>query len=267
MNFNNLNRFFTRKNLMNSLRDVDFNKQVYVENVQNNYSIITKHYRNEFFYKNTLFNKIVLGKYSLSTTTAYSEMKILSSKADYVIINHDNATVYEVKTDLDNLERLVYQLEDYSKAFNNIYVVTSENFYYPVYREIKNFSLNVGIIVLTGKETLSIRNKHVSDSSKLTYEGLFKLLRKYEYEEILNHKFGGTPNVSPVRYFKESLHWFKKIDILEAQRLVFQKLFTRKDVRDNNLIKEIPYELRWLAYNQCNNEKELENIVNILRRD
>lgn len=90
-----------------------------------------------------------MGKYSLSTTAALSEIVIESSKADLAIINHQKGTVYEIKTDLDNLDRLKYQLENYYNVFSEVYVVTSEKNYYPVYRYIKEFKSSVGIIVLT----------------------------------------------------------------------------------------------------------------------
>ena len=34
--------------------------------------------------------------------------------------------VYEIKTELDNLERLNSQIEDYYKAFTNVVIVTYE---------------------------------------------------------------------------------------------------------------------------------------------
>ncbi|MBU5889902.1 sce7726 family protein, partial [Vibrio cholerae O1] len=77
--------------------------------------------RNEYFYKNTLLNKLLLGKHSLNTTTAITEIPINKSKADFILIN-GKAVVYEIKTGLDSFERLESQIEDYFKAFVNVYV-------------------------------------------------------------------------------------------------------------------------------------------------
>lgn len=46
-----------------------------------------------------------------NTTTALTEIAIAKSKADFVLIN-GKAVVYEIKTELDNLERLSAQVDD-----------------------------------------------------------------------------------------------------------------------------------------------------------
>ena len=79
--------------------------------------------RNEYYYKITLLNKLLLGIHSVNTTTALTEFPIAKSKADFVLIN-GKAVVYEIKTELDNLERLESQISDYYKAFDHVAVVT-----------------------------------------------------------------------------------------------------------------------------------------------
>ena len=48
-----------------------------------------------------------------------------SLKQIFVLIN-GKAVVYEIKTELDNLERLESQIDDYYKAFEHVAVVTYE---------------------------------------------------------------------------------------------------------------------------------------------
>ncbi|UZJ78752.1 sce7726 family protein [Fictibacillus sp. KU28468] len=225
-----------------------FDSKVFNEELKKNYNFLKNGYRNEFFFKNTLFNKLVLGKYSLTTTAAFAEVIVKKSKADFVLINRNKGMVYEIKTDLDNLDRLVYQLDDYSSAFNLVYVVTSEKNYYPVYKVVKELNPSVGIIVLTENVNLSLRRKAIENDSNLNHEVLFKLLRKKEYEQILLMKYGTLPKVTPVLYFKTSLHWFKEINIKEAQSLVFYMLRQRNDIEGKSLLKALPMEIRWLVY-------------------
>ena len=82
------------------------------------YRFMSKSYRNEYFYQNTLLNKLLLGKHSINTTTALTQIPISKSKADFILIN-GKAVVYEIKTELDTFERLDTQLRDYFKAFNH----------------------------------------------------------------------------------------------------------------------------------------------------
>ncbi|WP_238883872.1 sce7726 family protein [Clostridium sp. YIM B02551] len=260
MNYMYLNKYFSKKKLVDSIFDDSLDVNIFVDELHRNYKVLDKEYRNEYFFKNTLFNKYVLGKYSLNTTTALSEVVIGKSKADFILLNREKGMVYEIKTDLDNLERLSYQLDDYYRVFSEVYVVTSEKNYYPVYKFIKDYKPNVGIIVLSDKVTLSIRKQAEIDNNNLNYDNLFKLLRKKEYEEILQFKFKSLPDVKPVQYFKVCLSWFKQLDIKECQTLVFNQL--RKRIESQNIggILDIPMQIRWLVYSSNLTYKEFDKI-------
>ena len=135
----NLNRIFTRnmlRHFIDGKADNVYSSVVrrYTSDAdqKNNRELISEiycelknNYRNEYFYKNTLLNKLLLGVHSVNTTTALTEMAIAKSKADFVLIN-GKAVVYEIKTELDNLERLGSQIDDYYKAFDHVAVVTYE---------------------------------------------------------------------------------------------------------------------------------------------
>lgn len=95
-----LNRFFTQSifmDLINSKENSLYDTCVYrylndVDSLENNQLVnkvseyMKKKYRNEYFYKNTLLNKLLLGRHSLNTTTALSEVPINKSKADFILI-------------------------------------------------------------------------------------------------------------------------------------------------------------------------------------
>ncbi|WP_206781370.1 sce7726 family protein [Bacillus thuringiensis] len=262
-----MSKFFSRKYLMDTLSREAFDAEKFHTELEQNYDILAKQYRNEFFFKNTLFNKLVLGKYSLNTTSAFSEMIVGKSKADFVLINGNKSKVYEIKTDLDNLERLVNQVEDYSRAFSEIYVVTSEKNYYPVYKVIKELNPSIGIIVLTDRIHLSVRKQALENDTNLEHEVLFKLLRKKEYEEILLLKFGLLPDVKPVQYFKACLYWFKKLDVKEAQNLVLQQLKKRIVIEDDKVLKGLPEQIRWLIYTGNFKHKELVAIYDRVKQN
>lgn len=260
MNHNTLNRYFTKKFIMTMLHSSNFNSENFINELENNYRILNDEYRNEFYYKNVLFNKYVLGKYSLNTSSAFSELNVVNSKADFVVINHSVGHLFEIKTELDNLDRLLYQLDDYYKVFSLVNVVTSENFYYPVYKLIKENNPNVGIIVLNKSGNLSIRKKAILDESQLNHDELFKLLRKKEYEELVNKEFNTILNVKPVYAYKAYLEKFREINIIDAQMKVFKILNMRDRVNSISLIKYLPYPIRWLVYSGKYNDEELYNV-------
>lgn len=248
MNYFELNKKFTKNNLLRVISDKEFDLELFYKKVEEDYLLLSENYRSEFFYKNTLFNKLIIGKYGLRTTSAINELPIRTSKADFVILNRNRGIVYEIKTDLDNLDRLVLQLLDYSYAFSELYVVTSEKNYYPVYKVIQNSIPTAGIIVLTDKVRLSIKKPAIQYYDNLNHETLFKLLRKKEYESLLKKKFNYLPDTTPVKYFKECLFWFKKIDVQEAQILVINQLKNRNTFKDIKIFKEVPMSISWLIY-------------------
>src|SRR5690606_1479046 len=146
------------------------NVETNIEIIEELYHYLQKNYRNEYFYKNTLFNKNIIGKHSLHTTTALTEVPIHKSKADFIKIN-GKAIVYEIKTELDSLERLEQQLADYYKAFTNIYVITSESNEEKVGKMLTG--TNVGLMVLTKRNQFSERKKAMEDYSLLDKEVMF----------------------------------------------------------------------------------------------
>ncbi|MGE7841417.1 sce7726 family protein [Lysinibacillus sp. NPDC093712] len=227
------------------------------------YKELATSYRNEFFYKNTLFNKYLLGTYSLNTSIAMSEIEINKSKADFALINRKKSFVIEIKTDLDTLDKLIYQIEDYYKVFSMVYVLTSENYYYQVYRLTKD--TNVGIMVLTQKNAISVRKQATEDYSKLSHESLFQLLRKNEYEGLIEKQFDNVPEVKPIFKYATYLSMFKKIELIKAQKLVFNILLGRKNKNDVEYLNRVPLELRWLVYQSQLNKEKFERLLNNLQ--
>lgn len=254
-----VNKYFSRKTikeLITSKTKVNFEWEEY-------YFYLNKNYRNEYYYKNTLFNKFVIGKYSPKTSYAAGEVVINKSRADFLLVNKKGAYIFEIKTELDTLEKLIYQVEDYYKVCSIVYILVSEDKYYPVYKLLKDYK--VGICVLTKKNTISVRKLPEEDNSRLVHEDLFKLLRKEEYEYLIEQELGEFSNIKEVHKFKEYLKKFKSLDIKLCQKLVFNQLKKRKSGVDIEYIEKVPFELRWLVY-QCNlsrtNYKRLlENIL------
>lgn len=265
MNYMYLNRFFTKKVLIEKISDKEFNKELFLKELNENYSVLENQYRNEFFFKNVLFNKYLLGRYSLNTTVALSEVVIGKSKADFCIINKQRGMLFEIKTDLDNLERLVNQISDYYKVFSYVTVVTTENNYYPVWRVVKEHFPTVGIIVLTDRITLSERKQAILNSSYLEYSKIFKLLRKNEYEQLIRMKFDVPIDVRPVEHYKLFYSYFKKIDILEAQKMVFSILKRRICLKDKDKLTSLPDSVRWLLYSANLKDNEFKEIKSKLK--
>lgn len=272
-----LNRLFTQKVFFDM---IDSSNSTYVsvvkrfvnetENKDNStviseiYQFMSKSYRNEYFYQNTLLNKLLLGKHSINTTTALTQVPVCKSKADFVLIN-GRAIVYEIKTELDTFNRLDKQLRDYFNAFSYVCVVTSESQYDRAVNILKNTP--VGIYALTSRNTISIkkRKEPVEDTSKLNHTAIFKLLHKREHEDILLKYFGMLPNAPQVFYYGECLKQFSKIPIKIAYKMAIEQLKKRNKIEISKFEK-IPYELKSLVYFSNPSLRDWQAINGFLKR-
>lgn len=215
------------------------------EIIRDIYEYLNKNYRNEYFYKNLLFNKLLLGKHSINTTTALTEIPINKSKADFILIN-GKAVVYEIKTGLDSFERLDNQIEDYFKGFSNVNVVTCEENYEKLLSVLKNE--NVGIYVLTKRNTFSKKRESKDEYSNLMHKTMFDILRKNEFENIILKHYGELPITTQFKYYDECFDLFSNIEKKKAYRYMVMELKKRVNVDKENFNKYIPYELKFLAY-------------------
>lgn len=253
-----LNRFFTRNTFKQVIADgespaytaairryiVDSTNKTNVEYISEIYQYLKNEYQNEYYYKNTLLNKLLLGIHSPRTTIALTEVPIGNSKADFILIN-GKAVVYEIKTALDNFERLDGQIEDYYKAFSKVMVVISEKNYDDIQQRLQNSP--VGICLLTKKGTLSIRKEPIEYNEMLSKSIMFKILRKNEYEKILLKIFGSLPNVSQFEYYRACQTLFESLSIDMAYKMFVQELKLRTKI-DIVEYAKIPYELKFLIY-------------------
>lgn len=257
---NILNNFFSRSTFHNCF-DNGYDKtysqviRQYVDNgvgkqnselISQIYNILKKRYRNEYYYKNTLLNKLLLGVHSVNTTTALTEIPIAKSKADFILIN-GKAVVYEIKTELDNFDRLENQVNDYYKAFDHVAVVTCKENLQAMKKKIGMIGKPVGIYILQKRGTITTVQKPQEYRNELDGKVLFKILRKQEYEEILLNKYKYLPEVSEFKYYSECRKMFLEISLEDAYLSSLRLLKKRSHIVKEEFSK-IPYELKFLTY-------------------
>lgn len=216
------------------------------------YSHLGDSYRNEYYYMNTLLNKLLVGIHSVNTTTALSQIRIADHIADFVMINGEGQ-VYEIKSDLDNFERLSDQLYDYYKAFSKVSVLASDHERERVEKvldKMGDMGNSVGIYILSEKDTIFSKNRGRPPKQydeNLDYKCIFALLRKKEYENIILQYYHELPQAPPVSFYKACLEMFRGIPILDAQNLAFKELKKRNKI-SKIVFDDIPSELKAAVY-------------------
>lgn len=231
---NSYSRFFSDMNINN------------FQKIQSLYDMLSKNYRNEYFYKNTLINKILIGIHSVNTTTALSELPINNSKADMIMLN-GKAVVYEIKTELDSLQRIDKQLNDYYKAFTHVSVVVDESHKEKIIEKYKNSP--VGIYVITNRTTISTIKAPEFYEDSLDYLVMYKILRKPERYQIVNNFMDDIPSFNQFEEFEELFKLFNLIDINDLYNEFIKILKERSKVKKNKeYFDVIPKEIKSLVY-------------------
>lgn len=233
--------FINRKNnkirniLLNSLNSIDTFKNCatysYSDLYEYIYSLLCHYYKCEYVYLNELFINEIVKKHN-DNHTVLTELIVNDSQADLVIIN-GTTNVYEIKTELDTLMRLPKQLEDYTRAFEMVYVVTNKTYLKDVRNLLKDKFDSVGIYLLDDNGKLKLVRRSKSHKSKLNKEYMFNVLNRKEFE-IINED-----------YYKAKAK-FLKMSVKSAHEFYKNSLYNR--TKDINYIMNFPDSLKLAIY-------------------
>lgn len=224
------------------------------------YRYLERSYRNEYYYKNTLLIKYLFGTHSPNTTTALTELPVEDSIADLVMVGSESV-VFEIKTGLDNFDRLKGQLRSYYRAFSKVCVVTAPECEESLGRRLHDTP--VGILVLTPRGTLHKKKEPVEYREALSQDAMFRILRKKERDDILINTYGQLPEVSQFRYYKSCRSLFDALPIGEAERLFLRALRNRCHPLQDHW-QEVPGALKFIAYFSDYREDDYNKLIRFL---
>ncbi|HEY3400625.1 MAG TPA: sce7726 family protein [Geothrix sp.] len=178
------------------------------------YDLLQQHYRCEYVYKNTIARKILVGRHRLADATMATELRCDSSKADFVILN-GTSTVYEIKTELDNLDRLPSQIQAYRKMFDRVFVVAHDSFAEGLEGLL---DLDIGILSMTPRGALRQLRASGSHSGAVDSGCIFDSLRKSEYIPIVERYFGPLPPIPNTKHYSHCRDLFSSLPPATAHR-------------------------------------------------
>lgn len=221
------------------------------------YGVLLKTYKNEYIYKNVLTHKILLGKHSLNTSQMLMELRVGNSIADVVLLN-GSSTVYEIKSDYDSMNRIETQMSAYRDAFDFINVITTIK---QADRVKKIVHDDVGILILSDRNTISTYREAKSNIQNIKLSVLFDSLRKTEYTQIIKKYYGEIPQVPNTKINSVCKEMFCQIPQTEAHWLWVDILKTRKkSLALQNYISDAPHSM---AANLINTGYRSSSIVKI----
>lgn len=242
----------------------DFNEANTVRDVYESvYNLLKKKYRCEYIYKNAIIEKILLGKHSINSSRAFDELVVGSCKADLVIIN-GTSTVYEIKTELDSLERLERQINSYSEIFEYIYIVTCEKYIDKVLEIVPNY---VGVMILTNKYTFKIIKKAQSNIQNIKSSNVFDMLRKNEYLDVIKTIYKEVPNVPNTMIYKKCKERFEKLPPELAHKMMVNKL-KKRELKEyqKSFLNDVPLSMKLIGIKEEMTLMECERLKELLKK-
>ena len=190
-----------------------------------------------------------------------SELPVASCKADMVILN-GTSTVYEIKTELDSLNRLERQICAYQKAFDQINVITTDKT--NQIREIeKKLPQEVGILSLTSRRTIHTVRSPLSNINNIDKEVIFNILRKREYLSVIKKHHGTIPDVPNTQIYDVAKSIFCEYPTKELHADMVE-ILKQRGIKMNSFIQDIPRPLKALAIKSNFSAKERQRCLELL---
>jgi hypothetical protein len=200
--------------------------------------------RDEYIYKAALTSKILLKRHSLYTASMLNEFRVGECKADLAILN-GTATVYEVKSERDTLNRLERQIAAYMTVFARVYVITAETHVDAVMGLTPS---DVGVLRLNSRNQISPLREAADRPERTSPAAIFDSIRTEEARLILNSHGVQIPKVPNTVLSHVLRELFVKLNPCAAHESMVKVLKrTRNLMPLSNLIAQVPDSLRTAA--------------------
>lgn len=191
------------------------------------YQLLLDHYRFEYVYKNAITQQLLLDRHTLDNgphaARLLTEFVVGEVRADIAVMN-GTSTVYEVKSSYDTLNRLPNQLLWYSKLFDHINVVTSEEMVSAV---VKGLPDHVGVLVLNQEGQIEERVPAKSNKANLDLRVAFLVMRERELLAIARQNFGIEDSRDPIATLAACWENFKALMPEDAHKIMVDRLRQR----------------------------------------
>lgn len=207
------------------------------------FNFLSKHYCSEYIYKNALAEQVYLGKH-FESSHMLTELRVASCKADVVILN-GTSTVYEIKSDLDTLDRLDAQISAYTCFFDRINVIASLSQAEKLQTRLKS---DIGIMALAPDNTVEVLREPQSNKLHVKPSVIFGSLRKNEYLHIVNDSFGTIPDVPNTRIHQACFELFCQLSPETAHDTMLEALHRRGNTKQlKDFVHDAPRSLKACA--------------------
>lgn len=174
------------------------NKNItYIQYLRRIYKILEKNYPYEYIVKNEFLNQWLKQELGSSKSLILNEFRVGKAIADLAMFN-GSSKAFEIKTILDKEYRLSTQLEEYSKIFNEVYLIIPRVHLdkYMCYDD------KVGIISHDLENNTFKLERKATHRISIDYNTAMEILHTKEYKMIVQHHYGELPPMTDFTQFE-----------------------------------------------------------------
>lgn len=197
--------------------------QTYLDYLKYVYSILADNYQNEYVFKNEFLNNWLIKQLGETNSQIFSEFRVGNSIADLVMFN-GCSKIFEIKTELDSDSRLTLQLENYEKAFNQIFLIIPKSKIHIYEKQ----DASVGLITYdpSSKNLFSVYRNAILNLN-IEASVIMSILHTNEYKSIVRGYYGYLPQMTSFNQFKVCSELIFKIPKEKLNRLFIEEMKKR----------------------------------------
>lgn len=229
-----------------------FKGHTYLKFFKHAYKTLSKHYPNEYIYKNQFLNNWLKDELGTKESVIFSELRLGKAIADLAMFN-GISKVFEIKTILDTAYRLNSQLDVYQKVFNEVYIVV------PISQleRYQGIDEEVGIIAYDDK--LFHLKRAATTNYNVDAHALMEMLHTKEYKQLVLDHYGSLPQMNAFTQFDQCKELISKIPAAALNSLFLKAMKQRK--AKQQFLKKAHIEFNQICLSLSLSTKQLECLV------
>lgn len=261
-----LNKDFSSINYKMERYDVKWlNRQnlTYLDYLKYVYAVLADNYQNEYIFKNEFLNNWLIKELGATNSQIFSEFRVGNSIADLVMFN-GCSKIFEIKTELDNDSRLTLQLQNYEKAFNQIFLIIPKsklNIY-------EKQEASVGIITYDPKNDNSFSlHRNAKANFEIELSTIMSILHTNEYKSIIKKHYGYLPQMTSFNQYKVCSELIYEIPLNELNKLFINTMKKRSssNALSSRYYKEFNQLFLALRMNRNSKDKMIKSLKTIIQ--
>lgn len=247
--FESINLKISRYNIVKKNKEL-----TYLEVLRKAYKIIEKDYPNEYILKNEFLNQWLKKELGDQNSIIYNELRIGKAIADLAMFN-GISKVFEIKTILDKDSRLSFQLQEYKRIFNEVYIIVPKS----QLAKYIEYDKSIGVISYNSNSKFFTLEKKSNRNNLIDVDLLMEVLHTKEYLKIAKDYYKELPEMNAFNQFKVCKELISMIPQEELNTSFLSVMKIRKI--NNHFFNKLNDEFNQICLSLNLSEVERDNLV------